>query len=70
VNGASPSRQGEYYRQEVSVNNASAGLVQWLTSRATNTTGTSVVARLSFVPQTLSAGTQNRPRQGGSKPAT
>jgi hypothetical protein len=52
VNGASPSRQGEYYRQEVSVNNASAGLVQWLTSRATNITGTSVVARLSFVPQT------------------
>jgi RHS repeat-associated protein len=55
VNGASPSRQGEYYRQEVSVNNASTALVQWLTSRATNTTGTSVVARLSFVPQTPEA---------------
>lgn len=55
VNGASPSRQGEYYRQEVSVNNVSAGLVQWLTSRATNTTGTSIVARLSFVPQTPEA---------------
>ncbi len=52
VNGGAASRQGEYYRQEASVNNASSAVVQWLTSRATNTTGTSIVARLSFTPQT------------------
>jgi hypothetical protein len=51
VNGGAVSRQGEYYRQQVSVNNRTTALVQWLTSRATNTTGTSIVARLSFVPE-------------------
>jgi hypothetical protein len=57
VNSLTPDRQGEYYRQEVSINNSAGGVAQWITSRATNATGTSVVARLSFTPQTPEAST-------------
>jgi YD repeat-containing protein len=57
VNSLTPDRQGEYYRKEVSVNNSASGVAQWINSRATNVTGTSVVARLSFTAQTPEAST-------------
>jgi YD repeat-containing protein len=52
VNGSAAERQDDYFRREVAVTNSSAALAQWLNTVATNSTGTSVVARLSYVPQT------------------
>jgi RHS repeat-associated protein len=52
INGSSTSRHGEFFRQEVVVDNSGAPILQWLTNRAVIATGTSVVTRLAAVPRT------------------
>ena len=52
VNGVEATRQGDYFRREVPVDNTNSALSEWLTSVAANASGTSVVSRLSLVPQT------------------
>lgn len=59
VNGSAAQRQDDTFRREVAVTNGSTAVVQWLNTVATNTSGTSVVARLSYVPQTPEAFTHD-----------
>lgn len=55
VNGLSPLRQGQYYRQELSFNNSSAAVSLAITNRGVDVSSTSIVARATMVPQTPEA---------------
>ena len=52
VNDAAASRHSEYFQSEVSVNNASAAVVQWITNRGTLSGTMSLVSRVAYVALT------------------
>jgi RHS repeat-associated protein len=59
VNGSLASRQGDYFRQEATVDNSGAALQQWLSILAVNAGKTTTVSRLALVPKTPEAFTHD-----------